>query len=358
MSQEQLPHTRASYAQTVEPAMAFPPSLLRIPANRLAHPTTAPETPLTTTASDVRDVISLLKKHPDGLALTEATDAFKKRVLSPAKVAAYEFWGLAKQRGDQLALTELGWECARRLAPEAEVFRTLLDRLPPYRAVLAWALREELHQLLPAEVLRLWRTEGQTEDARALSDNTDVVSFFHLCQAAELGSVTLARRGQPARLMLDRHELAAYLKGAPRRLADHQVASDFGLKVQTPRLLVCQRDSNPLAAQVREMLALAAIETEVLSKAEPLAPATRAALQRCAAAVFLIDDGETVHSPEWQALLGAAWLRYGERLLLLWQTETPLPASWCDLRHQFIGNSGLSWESGMALAQTLKSLLA
>ncbi len=39
-----------------------------------------------------------------------------------------------------------------------------------------------------------------------------VVSFFHLCQAAELGSMTIGKRGQPARLHIWRNALALTLE--------------------------------------------------------------------------------------------------------------------------------------------------
>ena len=40
-----------------------------------------------------------------------------------------------------------------------------------------------------------------------------IVCFFHLCQAADLGTVTMGRRGQPARLRLDPQALDGFLDG-------------------------------------------------------------------------------------------------------------------------------------------------
>lgn len=52
-----------------------------------------------------------------------------------------------------------------------------------------------------------------TDNETTIRDN--VITFFHLADAAGLGTLTLGRRGQPTRLSLDKTKLKDYVEAGP-----------------------------------------------------------------------------------------------------------------------------------------------
>jgi hypothetical protein len=171
----------------------------------------------TATANDLRDMVRILKKQPDGLSLTEAMDVFKKRILNPQKVAIYEYWGVILRNGNHLGLSPLGWELAQRLEQEVPVFRTMLDSIPLYRSVLEWVHDHSLNHIIHPEVISYWEKHhpATIRASQKESIKVNAVSFFHLCHAAEVGTVILGKKGHPARLLIDREELEEHLRVAP-----------------------------------------------------------------------------------------------------------------------------------------------
>ncbi|HJZ82937.1 MAG TPA: hypothetical protein VKD91_21400 [Pyrinomonadaceae bacterium] len=141
----------------------------------------------------------------------------KKRIFYPPKIASYEFWGLITFKRDRLVLTPLGWEFARSLEPEANAYRELLNSTSFYRATVEWIEREHIEVLNQNELAAYWQNEFAwvfvDSDEKDLA--SAIVTFFHLCQAAELGAMTIGKRGQPARLRVWHETLAQAL--APSR---------------------------------------------------------------------------------------------------------------------------------------------
>src|SRR5712692_9033828 len=177
--------------------------------------------PILATASDVREVVQLLKKKPEGITIVEASDAVRKRLFDPRKVAAYETWGILTKSGDRMKLSGLGREFASTLEPEAQIYRAMLDNTPAYRAVLEWIYQQNLDLVTYADIVEYW--EEHFPEALQQGEKTTeghVVSFLHLCHAAEIGMTTVGRKGQPSRLRVDHDELAAYIEGSSRQVSE------------------------------------------------------------------------------------------------------------------------------------------
>src|SRR6266700_2127251 len=193
--------------------------------------------PILATASDVREIVQLLKKRPEGITIVEASDAVRKRLFDPRKVAAYEIWGIISKSGDRMKLSELGHEFAKKLEPEAQMYRVMLDNTPPYRAVLEWIYQQDIDLVTFADIVEYW--EEHFPEALQQGEKTpegQVVSFLHLCHAGEIGVATVGRKHQPSRLRVDHDELAAYIKGIPRQISERAFAEDVKLD---PRRRVC-----------------------------------------------------------------------------------------------------------------------
>ena len=181
--------------------------------------------PRLATANDIRELVQYLKRRPEGLNLHDVPQPIKKRIFYPAKIASYEFWGLVSVKRDRITLTELGWQFARRLEPEAEAYRDLLLNTSFYRGALEWVQHERIDLLTQDELAAFWQREFAwvfvNSDERDLCGA--VVSFFHLCQAAELGAMTMGKRGQPARLRVWREVLGTF--ASVRADTNHQIKS-------------------------------------------------------------------------------------------------------------------------------------
>ncbi|HYP53986.1 MAG TPA: TIR domain-containing protein, partial [Pyrinomonadaceae bacterium] len=394
MSRSIAPHAdRSAPARAVfEPtsATAAPAAEKSVPLRLLLSPETSPRLTLPTlaTAGDVREAVQYLKKKPSGVSVAEAMDDVKRRVFEPRKVAAYEFWGVVTRRHDRLHLSPLGWEFARKLEPETEAYRALLDQTEPYRAALEWMHGDALELVTHGDVADFWlRHYGDALDHEDRSMEANVVCFFHLCQAAELGTVTIGKRGQPARLRVEREELALHVDAhsraatvkaddaeaeprdthverrvlpaeprdapAERHVSSNERRESFpvvpppraGAQGLSPRVFVSAGRESKLLGRVRTALELADIECRVSVREQNGAAAREGAglvsdemfraMHQCEAAVVVIsrDDFETNAEGEpslSQSLLveiGAAFVLYERRVALLWSCGLEVPAN-------------------------------
>lgn len=216
--------------------------------------------PTMATANDVREVVQYLKQRPEGVNSCDVVQPIKKRIFYPAKVAAYELWGLVTRTGERVKLTSLGWEFAKSLEPEARAYRALIERTKLYREALQWVHDQGLDLITTNDIASYWQARfsavfGDDQDADL---GKTVVSFFHLCQAAELGTMTIGKRGQPARLRVWRAALLEYVDRIS--LTKNRPAAD---DVKNMRVLVSSSNGNGLIEEVRQVLKQGGIGTEV-----------------------------------------------------------------------------------------------
>jgi hypothetical protein len=346
--------------------------------------------PTLATAGDVREVVQYLKKKPEGVSVLEAVEDVRRRVFEPRKVAAYELWGLVRRQRGRLLLTPLGREFARRLEPASEAYRSLLRRTEAYDAALRWMRQQRADIITHTEVVAFWQqTLGGPPDTHGQANEGHVVCFFHLCQAAQLGAVTVGKRGQPARLRIDREELADYLDGAatPSRAespSDESDADSHPARSHSPvvddeetrpaapaaseslRIFVSSCGASQLAAQVETTLALAGNECEVFARADAdsLIPSEHEAraMRACDAAVIVVSSEECRQDASGEPALRqslliqivAAVILYDGRVALLWESGLPVPESLAGLRRLAFQNDVLTWEVGIGLLKVAR----
>lgn len=349
--------------------------------------------PMLATASDVREVVRLLKKRASGVTIIEGMDAIK-RIFDPRKVAAYEYWGLVTRTNDRLRLSALGWEFAGKLEPEARLYRTMLDRTLAYRSALEWVFGQNIEIVTDADIAAYW-LEHPAEVFLTGNQKTieaAVACFFHLCQEAELGMATVGKRGQPTRLRVDREELAAYIAGSSfpvpedmppgaleanadkqpsplkhESLSQQKAAAGVSGKM---RVFISRRKDALLIKQVQTTLEVAEIDSEVSRRveggAEFMPDELLQLMRRCDAAIIVITGEDCRTNDEGEALLdegllmeiAAANVHYNRRVILLWDESVSVPARLRDLcRCEFAGDQ-LTWESGMQLLKALKNFMS
>ena len=312
--------------------------------------------PLLATATDVREVIRFLKHHPEGITAVQATDAFRKRVFDPRKVSAYEFWKIILRSGDRLKLTPLGWELAKCQSPEARVYRTVLSNNAPYHEGLEWIQEQELELVTYVDIGEFWR-EHHSQVLHSDSEEqleAHAASFFHICHEAEVGTLTVGRKGQPTRLHINPEELGSYLTGlepTPTPIEEKIVAS-----TSSPRVFVSHATTPNLLKHITSGLELADLQFETVNRAagdEWSIDKTFAVLKQCDAGVIVITDGQIDDLLLIQ--FGAALVHFGRKLLLVVKKGLTLPPDFngvvrCEVEDE------LSWNSGLELMKALKRL--
>jgi hypothetical protein len=245
--------------------------------------------PFLVTANDVREVVQYLKKRPDGVEISEVPQPLKKRVFYPPKVAAYEAWGVVSRRRGRVSLTRLGWEFARSLEPEALSYRLLLRKTAPFHAALGWMWEQDSEVFTQDDLADYWREEvapsPDAADRRRCWESA--VCLFHLCQAAELGVMTIGKRGQPARLRVLRDELRAFLHSdtnAPHGRAEAAAP-------EPSKVSISRRRGPTVVEQIRQTLDLFGIRHETAD--EGRVTELRAGARCCHACIVVItkEDG-------------------------------------------------------------------
>jgi hypothetical protein len=337
--------------------------------------------PVLATPGDLREAVQYLKRKPTGVSVVEALADARRRVFEPRKVAAYEAWGIVERRGARLLLTRRGREFARTLEPETRAHRALLDANPLYRAALAWIQRQGLDLVTSGDVAAYLKEEFGPLLAAAgpKAAEEGVVCFFHLCQAAELGTLTIGKRGQPARMRVEREGLDEYVerRGAERvttrarEEADESARDDeeFG---DTPSgtCLFISYGAQPahVVAQIQTVFELAGIKSHACERAPRGGPAVLVAdeaaevMRRCDAALVLLskddcrpdESGAAAVSQRALVEIGAASVLYERRVLLLLDAPAELPAGLTSLPHVTLGEGGLTWEVGIELLKAVR----
>lgn len=348
--------------------------------------------PFLATANDVRGVVHYLRKRPDGVTLGEAVDAVKKQSFEPGKLATYELLGITVRNGDRFKLSQLGWEMARQLEPEAEAFRALLNNVEPYRAVLEWACRKKLDVITHPEVAAHWREHYPESLGISTPKMVEghVICFFQLCQAAALGTHVIGKKGQPTRLRLDRDELpihsgsvfaARFTEAPPRRSGEsagravaaashcHQSPAELtpARTLRVRRVFVsCGGETTEIAERIGTTLDFADIRSHIVARtsqdASMMAPVAAHLMRGCEAGVIVVgrDDivregtGADVPRRSLQTVIGAASVLYDRRVLLVWDSRTPVPSDLAGLPRCGYERAGPSWETGLEIMKAVK----
>lgn len=383
-----MPSLSATSGQREQPRPGVPraPAESHPTALRLLTPsgegTRAATLPVLATPGDLREAVQYLKRKPTGVSVAAALADARRRVFEPRKVAAYEAWGVVARRGERLLLTRRGREFARTLEPETRAYRALLDSNPLYRAALAWIHRQGLDLVTYADVATYLKEEfGPLLAANgAKGAEEGVVCFFHLCQAAELGTLTIGKRGQPARMRVEREGLDEYVgrreaarrgETRPREESDESAGDEEDLGGPPPgtRLFISHGGQPAhVVAQIQTVFELAGIKSHASERdarggeAMLIADEAAEAMRRCDAALVLLScedcrpdgSGAPAVSPRALVEVGAASVLYERRVLLLLDAPAELPAGLASLPHVALGEGGLTWEVGIELLKAVR----
>lgn len=353
--------------------------------------------PLKTTADDVRDIVRYLKTKPTGATVTEAKATVDKKVLDGRKLSAYVSWGITDRGDNRLKLTERGWALAREALPEKDVFRQILDGTRAYRSVLEWINHQSMATTTAVDVAVHWH-EHHKEAVADANDNTlreNAVCFFNLAEAAALGTMTIGRSGKPTRFEANLQELKAHIeagpvtppwggddaeKGQPDDGSEPDVeelglgeASGNGDTPEKPlppseklRVFISHGKNKDIVGQIETMLGVADIESEVAEKEEttaiPVSDKVFDAMRRCQAGIIAVtveegrkdEKGDYVLNENVLIEIGAAFVLYERRVVLIWDKRLTVPSNLQGLYRCEVEGDEPSWTEGMKLMKAIQ----
>jgi len=364
--------------------------------------------PQKTTRDDVQRVISYFKTKPTGATLTEAQSALNKRLFDARKVAAYRAWGVLGKDGDKYKLTPRSWDFARKPESERDFFRQILDSNVAYRSAVEWMYHQDFEHATVVDVAEHWHEHHGSSLGNEAKDDTireNAIAFFHLCEGAGIGKLVIGRGGHPTRLTIDRASLRAYIEAGPSAPpwgAEADGLPEDDLKEQSeetqveraalveeptaqgepgqdePAERTLTKSSEPLRVfiahgrnmeiveQVQTMLGLSDIESEVAEEEEttaiPVPEKVFNAMKRCRAAIICVSVDEGHKAPTGTYTInenvlveiGASFVLYDRRVVLLWDKRLPVPSNLQGLyRCEYEGDE-LTWSAGMKLMKAIQ----
>ena len=335
--------------------------------------------PILATANDLREAVRFLKNKPNGVSVVEIMNAEPRRVFDARKIAAYEFWGIIKRDQERLQLTALGEELAKNTEAECEINRRILRSISAYLSAIEWIYRQKIKIATFYDVADFWR---QSTSKISLSDDSEsniesvMVSFFSLCHTAELGTATVGKRGQPARLSVNLEQIHLFLKSSV------EIGNNYRTSLTTPQKIYsldtlqnentdCVYISSENQSEAVENLS-AALEladffnltyiVKPLSH-ELLPPSQLVAMKQCQDAIFLLDEKDCINQKGTLVLrceriteLSVAQALFGERIIVLWQSREMPPDSLRQSGINIFVSENLDWEMNVKLVKHLKNL--
>jgi hypothetical protein len=354
--------------------------------------------PILTTAADVDEIVGYLKNEATGASLEDAKAVLKKQVLDPRKLSAYQTWGFMGRENGRLKLTTRGWELARKPEGATQIFREVIDEIRPYRSALEWIHHQGLDTVTNIDVAAHWH-DHHSDALGTTNDNTikdNAVCFFHLVDKAGLGKLTIGRHGHATRIDLKRDELRNHIEAGPAsppwqgdeviahpdETGSEQPVGEAGAESDRDEPLALPAEQKPgttadlrvfithgsnmeIVDQVKTMLDVAGIEEEIAEAEEtpaiPVPEKVLAAMRRCNAGIICVTVDERHKDTSGNYTLnnnvlieiGAAFVLYDRRVVLVWDKRLPVPSNLQGLyRCEFEGNE-LSWNAGIKLMKAI-----
>ena len=351
--------------------------------------------PIRTTLEDIESVCSYLATKPTGATSAEAKAVLDSKLLDGRKLTALKFWNLVEDSSGKMRLTELGRRLAKDYgAARAEVLREVIRAIPPYGAVVERVVHKGEITVTATEVAANWHTHFTAE----VSDsdkvlNDQAVCFFQVAEGADLGSLTVGRKGQPTRFDFDEMNARRFVEGGPAakleepNTSEHSAvhddtdyeptesdeksgAYDHSIDISAPkkdtsgnRVFITHGKNQKILEQVKEIVAYGkfkpVIAQEHETAAKPVPEKVLDDMRSCQAAVIhvgsegILVDEEGNEYPQLNGNvlieIGAAMALYGKQFILLVEDGVKLPSNLQGLYECRYAGNELSGEATMKL---------
>ncbi|MDE2660702.1 MAG: nucleotide-binding protein [Acidobacteriota bacterium] len=319
--------------------------------------------PIRTIPDDIDAVCRYLLTKPTGATLAEAKAVLDKKHLDSRKLAALKLWGLIEDHGEKMKLTEGGRMAAKDDgAHRSHALREVVRRIPPYRNVVERVIHRSETGLTATDVASHWYEnfrDDVSDSEKTLNDQA--VCFFQIAQAADLGQLTIGRKGRPTRFDFDFDAARRFGDGSTGAVGPEQATGDpeEGDEQQptlgdemgqgepaTPatsgnQVFISHGKNRKILEQVKTLVEfgrfdpVVAVERE--TSAKPVPKKVMDDMRKCRAAVIHVDVDGVLLDPEGNEVpqvngnvlieIGAAMALYGEKFILLVEEGVSLPSN-------------------------------
>ena len=329
--------------------------------------------PIRTTVDDIHAVCVYLVTKPTGATLKEAKAVVDKKVLDGRKLVALKFWGLIEDDGSKLKITDQGRQYVKDGgSSRSEVLSEVVRRVEPYKAIVERAALREEGPIGATDVAAHWHEHFRNE----VSDsdkilNDQAVCFFQIAQGADLGTLTIGRKGMPTRFDFDADATRAFVDGpgmksqggpaatvadTPEKIkpdtekgestgtvvsADTEKGESTGTAVSGNRVFITHGKNLKILNQVKELVAYGKFEPVVAMEnetaAKPVPEKVMDDMRTCKAAVIHVSAESVLYDKEGNEVprindnvlieIGAAMALYGEKFVLLVEEGLGLPSN-------------------------------
>lgn len=345
-----------------------------------SHNSTAALLPVPVNFSDLRNLLRLLKKKPEGVSVVEVTDFALRRLFDPCKLLVYEKWGITNTHNNFISLGNAGWELAKCSESEARIYRKILRQFPPYHDVLKKLSEERKIIVTYTEIVAFWKENYPNflVERNEKSQENLVITFFNLCHFAELGMATLGRKGQPTRLSIDLGELRNHLENqvelspgaAVKKRQNGHNSSKTGIFTNNfisknpTKIYLSFNEESEIILSIQTLLEFADVEFETVirSKSETLLSEKNVrVLRNCSAAIIVADEQSQMLGGGSYRLrdsllseIVAAYAMFEGRVLLFWIGSSVPKINLNGLKISNIKSNNLSLETGLEVGRVIK----
>ena len=335
------------------------------------------ELPAAASAGDVREIVRFLSRENASFRIAELQNAEPRRVFEPHKLAAYEAWGIIIRDENYIRLSELGSELAKRNTFEKQIYRQILSNLPQYRSAVKWMSEQKLRIITFHDLANFWSDNFpalllRRKELREVENAA--LSFFSICHAAELGIMTVGKRGQPSRLSVNALEVENFLNSKNYSAAEilgSDFKSSFAVKTKTENqvsrvyISLGQQEAIDNLVELLELTNLESLTAIDVNLQNNFFSQTQISLmQKCSLGLFILDethcrkqkDGSVELSNEKIIEINTALVLFNGRILLLWNADGNPPRNILETELSFFRKSDSEWETNLRVAKALKEL--
>jgi predicted nucleotide-binding protein len=354
--------------------------------------------PIRTTIEDVQAVCAYLATKPTGATPTEAKAVLDSSVLDARKLVALKFWGLIEDNGGKMRLTEPGRQLAKdKCARMAVVLQGRISHIKPYAAIVERAVHRNELLVTATEVAAHWHEhfKADVSDSDKIL-NDQAVCFFQLAQAADLGVLTIGRKGQPTRFDFNETTASAFVQNGGFNAVDENNSEEAALDEQliekpkgqvetrslsselsTPevraekgnRVFITHGKNKKILEQVKELVSFGKFEAVVAQERETAAKAVpdkvMDEMRTCQAAVIhvgvegVLFEKDGTENPQINGNvlieIGAAMALYGKNFILLVEEGVKLPSNLQGLYECRYKGDELNMEATMKLLKAFNA---
>jgi predicted nucleotide-binding protein len=328
--------------------------------------------PIRTVLEDIDAVCGYLAKKPTGSTLSDAKKILNMKHLDGRKLSALRLWGLIEDTEGRLKNTSEGrLYAAQQGINKQKVLAAVIDRIPPYRAIIERAGHRNEDSISATDVAVHWHEhfpKEASDNDRILNDQA--VCLFQIAQGADLGEIVIGRRGNPTRFQFNQAEVQRFIdeqigssqisRGPttdpvdPNSIAPQQPKDSAGIAPATTESSAHQsglaifiahgKNKTPLE-QLKKILdqfrVPYRVATEEANLGRPIGSKVRETMGACNSAIliFTADEefqdakGNQIWRPSENVVyeLGAAGYLYGQKIVIMKEEGVIFSANFRDL---------------------------